>query len=119
MIYMTIDISELKGKTLKEIKVHEEEVTLETEDGSKYKMNHEQDCCEKVYVEDVNGDIEDLIGNPLLMAEEVTDQYHDTEEDYRCTWTFYELATIKGYVTFRWYGESNGYYSEEVIIREI
>src|SRR5699024_11471779 len=86
MIYMTIDISELKGKTLKEIKVHEEEVTLETEDGSKYKMYHEQDCCENVYVEDVIGDIEDLIGNPLLMAEEVTNQY-DTNEDYRWTWT--------------------------------
>jgi hypothetical protein len=70
-------------------------------------------------VESVVGDVQDLIGEPILVAEEVTS--HDNPEDADVseyqesfTWTFYKLATRKGYVDIRWYGESNGYYSERV-----
>jgi hypothetical protein len=81
------------------------------------KMCHRQDCCEIVQVEDIIGDINDLIGVPLLQSEEVTNSENNFGKiirDDSFTWTFYKFATSKGYITIRWLGESNGYYSESV-----
>ena len=78
-----------------------------------YKFYHEQDYNESVYLSDVEGDLNDLIDEPLLQAEESSRMASPEEiSDDSGTWTFYKFATIKGYVTLRWIGESNGYYSE-------
>jgi hypothetical protein len=112
----------LVGKTLMNVEgnVGGDEMTFVTDTGEKFKLYHKQDCCEGVCVEDICGDLSDLVGSPILLAEESTSSEdppgYATEDKYRdsFTWTFYKLATIKGSVTIRWLGESNGYYSESV-----
>ena len=111
--YCKVDV--LKGKTLSSIKADDYEIVFETTDGERYRMYHEQDCCESVRVEDIVGDLEDLVGSELLIAEEVDGESPADFEAYESyTWTFYKFATRKGYVDIRWLGQSNGYYSESV-----
>lgn len=64
----------------------------------------------QINVEEVHGDLEDLLGTPLLEVEEETGERLPGEENV--TWTFYRFATLKGRVTVRFFGTSNGYYSE-------
>lgn len=124
------DVSALVGKTIIKIvggEKHCEIIEFECSDGSKYEMFHRQDCCEDVMVEDVCGDLSDLIGSPVLRAEKVTNENthpegftkpEDRYIDDSFTWTFYKIDTAKGGVTIRWLGSSNGYYSEEVSFSE-
>ena len=120
-------IEVLKGKTLSKIdggKQGDERISFFCEDGSQYDMYHDQKCCEGVSVEDVIGELADLIGQPILDAREETNSSENPEgitKEYQdsFTWTFYILATIKGSVTIRWYGESRGYYSESVEFEKI
>lgn len=116
---MELNFSELLGKIIDKITgatVGNDEIEFTLADGSRYRMYHSQDCCEQVAVRQIDGDIADLIGNPITMAEESTNSDDSTGIEYpdSFTWTFYKLATIKGYVTITWLGESNGYYSESV-----
>jgi hypothetical protein len=104
---------DLVGKTLTEIVVSDDKgrITFTDSEGKQYQMYHSQDCCESVSVEDINGDLKDLLNTPILAAAESSSS---SEYDESSTCTFYNFATEKGYVTIRWYGNSNGYYSESV-----
>lgn len=55
-----VKLSELNGKTIKEINGLEkdsEEVKIVTECGQEYVFLHDQDCCENVYLNDYEGDL--------------------------------------------------------------
>jgi hypothetical protein len=111
--------SDLKGKIVTKVERltpdGEDELIFHLLNGQVCKLYHEQNCCESVSLEDVDGDLQDLVNTPLLTAEEVSNQEEDDDGGGNShTWTFYKFSTVKGHVTLRWYGSSNGYYSEAV-----
>ena len=119
-------ISDMIGKTFTSVAVNEAEdvLTFTQDNGDKFVFLHYQDCCETVEIESIVGDLNDLVRTPLLLAEESSSDetpanYTHEYEPESQTWTFYKFATIKGYVDIRWFGESNGYYAEDVSIEFI
>ncbi len=116
-------IEELVGKTMAKVYkqyTYRDELVFETVDGRTFKFYHQQDCCEDVVIDDIVGDLNDLVGSPILLAEESVSDSEYYEDGYLSnTWTFYKFATIKGYVDVKWHGSSNGYYSESVDFAEV
>lgn len=152
-----VDFSQLVGKTLTSIEggVGNEQMTFITNTGERYALTYYQDYCASCSVEDICGDLNDIIGSPIFMAEEVSNKSpedhllekrqlyyykakaeHDPKDgefywsryepgpdnEWRSeseTWTFYKIVTFKGAVTIRWYGSSNGYYSETATFEKL
>lgn len=113
--------SELIGKTIIQVEEftggYEDRVIFKLLGGEEYFMHHDQDCCESVTLESVDQPWDTIYGNPVEMAEERSEQ-KDTGDGSE-TWTFYTIRTVKGTVNIRWYGSSNGYYSETVYFEKI
>lgn len=111
--------ADLKGRTIKAIEMegHDDHIRFTMDNGDVFIMYHYQDCCESVYVEDICGDLMDLLDTPVLEAEETSESGDEEYGTY--TWTFYKIGTIKGRVTIRWNGSSNGYYSESVSFEKL
>ena len=126
LFHDSVDFNVLKGKVLVAVEKYSYSedydcLIFKTLDGEIYLMAHYQECCENVYIDDICGDFADLLNEEILVAEErssdVTEE--DRRDDDSCTWTFYHLATLNGDVTIKWFGSSNGYYSESAELYKI
>ncbi len=121
------EFSDLVGLTLRAVTGAVGEDVMEfieaVEGGRRFRLHHYQSCCENVSIEDIAGDLQDLVGSPILFAEESTSTENPADivvPEYQdsFTWTFYRIGTVKGTVVVRWYGSSNGYYGESVDFQE-
>lgn len=127
MKYRDAKLNELLGKTILKIdgaEIDSDQIIFTCSDGSRYKMSHYYESNEYVYIEDICGDVEHLLNTPVTLAEDVSNLCDDMPPAADCledtyTWTWYKFATVKGYVTIRWYGTSSGYYSESVDFEQI
>jgi hypothetical protein len=110
------EFKDFVGKTCVKIdgmKDNSDDMLMTFSDGSTISMYHYQDCCESVYIADVAGDPDDLLNTPLLMCEEAESGPYEPQPGYE-EWTdlWFKFRTMKGDVTLRWRGESNGSYSQ-------
>ena len=117
------ELSELIGAVVTEVSDKNALLTLYCRDGRVFRFIHHQDCCESVYLESQTPKRVKsvLAGYKIVQAESVssdkvgiTDDEMNTADDESYTWTFYKIASTRGYLTLRFYGSSNGYYSESV-----
>lgn len=123
----TVEIKDLLNKVFKSVEItnvdpdddcdYNDCVVFTTIDDEVYVMMHLQDCCEHVYLESVDNDTTVLVGSQILVAEERINSKKRLNGSEK--WTFYLLGTTEGCCNFRWYGSSNGYYSERVDLYKI
>lgn len=121
-----VEIKDLLNKVLESVEITNVDqdcpsqndcVVFTTVDDEIYVMMHMQDCCETVYLESVDNNVDILIGSQILVAEERSNSNEDSSGSE--TWSFYLIGTNEGWCNFRWYGSSNGYYSESVELYKI
>ena len=59
--------------------LHEDEIHFTLENGDRYALAHSQDCCESVVIESIEGDLKDLVGSPIVMADESSNTGSDED----------------------------------------
>lgn len=78
-----MNIESMVGKvftSVEQTKEYGQNVLIFENDEEQYKFTHDRECCESVWIESIVGDLDDLIGNPILLAEEATN--YQPVDDY-------------------------------------
>lgn len=94
-------INEMLGKTFVSVEKNNEGTELVFRHGwiNTFTFFHVDDCCENVWIEDIEGDLSDLEDSPLLEAEVVSNK-DETDTNVSRTWTFSSLEQRKGMLWF-------------------
>ena len=110
-----IEFKELEGRTLKDVINHNHCMEFVFTEGPRVVQFHVQQCCEQVWLEDIDGDISRLIGQTIIQAEE----RDATTNKYKAY--FYTIRTNLDSVTLRWFGDGgdSGWYAAEAWTYEL
>lgn len=127
-----VTFEQMQGKTFVDVQHVPEGVgdsdaiVFTVSEDEKYAQYYKQNRCASCSISDITGELSDLVGSTVVIAYESssskgidadgneveTQNPDDNIYDDSHTWTFYRISTLKGTVVIRWYGSSNGYYSE-------
>ena len=109
-----VGISHLLGKMVESITLNDDktELTIVCKGGYRYLMMHEQDCCESVWLDDLDGELSDWQNVTVLEASESASLADSTEMQ----WTFYRLACNLHSLCLRWCGSTDSVYSMGVTL---
>jgi len=110
-----VEFSDLIGKTIIHIEGLEpsnDHIKFYIDNNKYYQMcNFWREFEEDVYIKEVEGDIKDLIGTPIVEAEVVKE---DSKERECLHYTFYKFRTNKDYFTITWTCNDSAFYSQDV-----
>lgn len=108
-----VDLKSLEGKVFTHVSVETGDLTFENEKDI-YCLQHISDYDEHAYVESISGDLQDLVGTPIIEANE----YDGTmpSDSGECDYYFYTFKTHKGFVDVRYCGDPHGDYSTQVYL---
>jgi hypothetical protein len=101
----------LKGKVLKSITFEDDKVRITTNDGT-YELWHDQECCERVWLDEVNMSKTDSLFNcEVTLAEDDSTIVTQPGDDCRTHKTYFRLETVKGgLVELHWLGQTDSVY---------
>lgn len=120
---MEYKIDKVNNKTIESFSgdVGDESFRINFDDDTYISFYHSQDCCETVQIEDIVGELNNHIGrtiNGISIKTNSDDPAPDDGYDPESyTWTYITIKTTAGYIDLRFFGSSNGYYSESVDVK--
>lgn len=114
------ELSDLIGNVFDTVTLNGGAVEFYNNNKLMFCLHHEQSCCEIVELIDGFDELHLLQNGPIMQS--YATYSHDGELKYtengnsydNLTWSFYTFSTFYHSVTLRFYGQSNGCYSETV-----